>query len=246
MNGWVYKGPGGTGISEYYDIHINDDGNIAACGIYDTTYWTDQTVGLFTLLDPSGEVLRNKLWHDTVNSYFTGLTEMDDAYYVTGPRGSSLETDALFLKNHFYQPDTLCGLENIYLGTTNALGDTYFSYEPPFPLHGITQASYVARTGRGAHVTEICSRDVTYGLGITEGVYQNAGIIYPNPFINTFQIDIPEEVVRTTMIDLNGRKIPCELQHNSVSISTTIADGIYVINYELKDGIIYSKRIVKG
>ncbi len=79
MNEWVYKGPGGTGILEYYDIHINDDGNIAACGIYDTTYWTDQTVGLFTLLDPSGEVLRNKLWHDTVNSYFTGLTEMDDA-----------------------------------------------------------------------------------------------------------------------------------------------------------------------
>tara|TARA_B110000037_G_scaffold58902_1_gene71956 strand:- start:96614 stop:97036 length:423 start_codon:yes stop_codon:yes gene_type:complete len=140
----------------------------------------------------------------------------------------------------------LCGLENIYLGITNALGDTFFSYEPPFPLHGITQASYVARTGRGAYVTEICSHDVTYGLGITEGVYQNVGIIYPNPFINTFQIDIPEEVVRITMIDLNGWKIPCELQHNSVSISTTIADGIYVINYELKDGIIYSKCIVKG
>ncbi|NOQ73308.1 MAG: hypothetical protein GQ574_14985 [Crocinitomix sp.] len=192
---WVFIGPGGSGIAEFYDIHLTEAGNIAACGIYDTTYAWHETVGIFMLLDPDGEVLRGKLCLDTVNAYFTGMAELDDAYYLTGPHNVDLAQNVLLQKNYFYDPDTLCGLENIYSGILNDFPDTYLNYEP-LPSHGITQKSYFVRTGHGANVSEICSHDDIYGVSIDERSTISEVLIYPNPFVNAFQIDNPQEVIR--------------------------------------------------
>ena len=243
---WVYTGPGGSGRCEYYDIALNEDGNIAVCGIYDTTATWVEPVGLFTLFNPDGEVLRNKLCHEATDAHYTGMTQLDDAYYLTGPYGPpGPDQEALFSKNHFYDPDTLCGLENIDLGATDNSEQMYLNYEPEFPIHGTTQKSYFVRTGHSANVSEICAHDEVYGVGLDELAATNEANIYPNPFIESFRIESSQVVIHVQVIDLNGRIIPCELDHNSVTFSNSVSAGIYVLTYALDNGNSYVKKLVK-
>ncbi|MFT5820168.1 MAG: hypothetical protein ACI8ZM_001402 [Crocinitomix sp.] len=243
---WQYTNPASSGILEYRDVLLNEDGNIAACGRYDTTYWTDETVGLFTLLNADGEMLKSKLLHDTANVYFSAMTQLNGAYYLTGPHGTGgINNNVLLVRNNFFNTDSLCGLVNDYEGVSFGGTETFANYEPEFPLHAASQTPYNVRIGRGANVSEICSHFENFDVGIEESTANSEELIYPNPFMQSFNIESKQHITHVQIIDLNGRIIACELENNMISFPNSVSAGIYVLTYTLADGKSLVKKIVK-
>jgi hypothetical protein len=84
----------------------------------------------------------------------------------------------------------------------------------------------------------------TQSLGIEDKQLAKIGF-YPNPVVNTLQLDIPASVSleSATLHNLLGKQTQVDIQNNSIDMSQ-MAAGVYILKLETNKGTL-TKKVIK-
>ncbi|MBM7417989.1 MULTISPECIES: T9SS type A sorting domain-containing protein [Chryseobacterium] len=121
--------------------------------------------------------------------------------------------------------------------TTTGLGAKYFYV-------GTTIGNPSAGGPRGQGQSIRCIKDVTTGLG-TSDIRKIAIGIYPNPTNGILNIKTDSDIDKVNVTNVVGQKMNVQFSNNTINMQQ-LQKGVYIVELQLKNGQIISKKVIKN
>ncbi|MCD1115297.1 T9SS type A sorting domain-containing protein [Chryseobacterium turcicum] len=121
--------------------------------------------------------------------------------------------------------------------TTTGIGAKYFYV-------GTTIGNPSAGSSRGQGQSVRCIKDVTTGLG-TSDIRKIAVGIYPNPTNGILNIKTDSDIDKVNVTNIVGQKMNIQFSNNTINMQE-LQKGVYIVELQLKNGQIISKKVIKN
>jgi hypothetical protein len=221
-----YYAVAGLGTAAAFDFDVTTNSNIPSAP------------GVATNPTPADDATNVTI--DTSDGNADGTPDNAVAFSWTAPSGTVTEYE--FYLSETTAPASVSDMQ--FLGTTantsvnltNMQGNTEYFWAIR-PINEIP--------GNGPDDSQIVIWSfTTQSLGIEDKQLAKIGF-YPNPVVNTLQLDIPASVSleSATLHNLLGKQTQVDIQNNSIDMSQ-MAAGVYILKLETNKGTL-TKKVIK-